>query len=299
MALTFINLNERWVNLFLNRPSIALGQTNKTMKRYLLTACSVCLAMIAIQAQQKEGKVIYERTVKLQFSFAGMPGGMEQQMPSSRTDKFELTFGNNQSLWKQAEQDNTDDEGPSFGGEGMQVRMVVAGSNDVLYSNFDNGRRMEKRELFDKTFIVDDTISKLKWKMTGETKSILNHICMKAVAVRTSKRMMMNMDNGVMERKEVDDTANIVAWFATDIPVSAGPSEFQGQLPGLILELDVRDGDQVYKAAIISEKADLAVIKEPTGKKKYTQAEFKKERDKMMEEMNRNNQGGQRIIRMN
>ncbi|MBP6215328.1 MAG: hypothetical protein KA399_03935, partial [Chitinophagaceae bacterium] len=65
------------------------------------------------------------------------------------------------------------------------------------------------------------------------------------------------------------------------------------------LELDVRDGDQVYKAAIISEKADLAVIKEPTGKKKYTQAEFKKERDKMMEEMNRNNQGGQRIIRMN
>lgn len=36
--------------------------------------------------------------------------------------------------------------------------------------------------------------------------------------------MMMNMDNGVMERKEVDDTANIVAWFATDIPVSAGPS---------------------------------------------------------------------------
>lgn len=41
------------------------------------------------------------------------------------------------------------------------------------------------------------------------------------------------------------------------------------------------------------------MIKEPTGKKKYTQAEFKKERDKMMEEMNRNNQGGQRIIRMN
>ncbi|MBK8141283.1 MAG: hypothetical protein IPK57_09825 [Chitinophagaceae bacterium] len=114
------------------------------MKRYLLTACSVWLAMMAVQAQQKEGKVIYDRTVKLQFSFAGMPGGMEQQMPSSRTDKFELSFGNNQSLWKQAEQENTDEEGPSFGGEGMQVRMVVAGSNDVLYSNFDNGRRMEK-----------------------------------------------------------------------------------------------------------------------------------------------------------
>lgn len=269
------------------------------MKRYLLTACSVWLAAIAVQAQQKEGKVIYERTVKLQFSFAGMPGGMEQQMPSSRTDKFELTFGNNQSLWKQAEAENGDDDAPTFGGEGMQIRMVVAGSNDVLYNNFESGRRVEKREMFDKTFIIDDSISKLKWKMTGETKTILNHNCMKAVGVRTSKRMMMNMDNGVMERKEVDDTANIVAWFATDIPVSAGPSEFQGQLPGLILELDVRDGDQVYKATNITEKADLAVIKEPTGKKRYTQAEFRVERDKMMEEMNRNNQGGQRIIRMN
>ncbi|MBL0306425.1 MAG: hypothetical protein IPQ25_10415 [Chitinophagaceae bacterium] len=52
----------------------------------------------------------------MQFSFQGMPGGMEQQMPSTRTDKFELTFGNNQSLWKAAEQEN-DEDGPSSGGE--------------------------------------------------------------------------------------------------------------------------------------------------------------------------------------
>lgn len=268
------------------------------MKKILIAGCALLTAALS-QAQQTQGKVTYDRTVKLQFSFAGMPGGMEQQMPSSRTDKYELTFGNNQSLWKAGEQDN-DDDGGSFSSEGgMQVRMVVAGSNDVLYNNFETGKRVERREMFDKTFIVDDTISKLKWKMTGETKTILNHNCMKAVATRTSKRMTMNMDNGVMERKEIDDTAAIVAWFATDIPVPAGPSEFQGQLPGLILELDVRGGDQVYKATSIAEKADLAVIKEPTGKKKYTQEEFRKERDKMMEEMNRNNQGGQRVIRMN
>ncbi len=267
------------------------------MKKILIAGCALLTAALT-QAQQNQGKVTYDRTVKLQFSFAGMPGGMEQQMPSTRTDKYELTFGNNQSLWKAAEQDN-DDEGPAFGGEGMQVRMVVAGSNDVLFNDFGTGKRVEKREMFDKTFIVDDTVTKLKWKMTGETKTILNHPCMKAIATRTSKRTVMNMDNGNMERKEIDDTATIVAWFATDIPVPAGPSEFQGQLPGLILELDVRDGDQVYKASSISEKADLAVIREPTGKKKYTQAEFRKERDKMLEEMNNSNQGGRRVIRMN
>ncbi len=259
---------------------------------------ALSLAISNLTAQQNQGKVTYNRTVKLQMSFAGMPGGLEQQLPSSRTDKYELVFGNNQSLWKQGEQEPEEEQ--SFGDGGMQIRMVVAGSNDVLYCNFDNSRRVEKREMFDKTFIVDDTITKLKWKMTGESKTILNHNCMKAEAVRISKRMTMNMDNGKMERKEIDDTAKIVAWFAMDIPVSAGPSEFQGQLPGLILELDVRNGDQVYLATSITETTDIAVIKEPTGKKKYTQEEFKIERDKMLEEMNRNNGGGnRRVIRMN
>ncbi|HOZ69437.1 MAG TPA: GLPGLI family protein [Chitinophagaceae bacterium] len=267
------------------------------MKKLLLFGMALSLAISNLTAQQNQGKVTYNRTVKLQMSFAGMPGGLEQQLPSSRTDKYELVFGNNQSLWKQGEQEPEEEQ--SFGDGGMQIRMVVAGSNDVLYCNFDNSRRVEKREMFDKTFIVDDTITKLKWKMTGESKTILNHNCMKAEAVRISKRMTMNMDNGKMERKEIDDTAKIVAWFAMDIPVSAGPSEFQGQLPGLILELDVRNGDQVYLANSIAETADLAVIKEPTGKKKYTQEEFKKEREKMMEEMNQNNGGNRRVIRMN
>lgn len=270
------------------------------MKKYLLAGLVMFAATYTVQAQLSQGKIVYDRTVKLQFSFAGMPGGMEQEMPTSRTDKFELTFGNNQTLWKQAESESEDDGGSFQTENGAHIRMVVAGSNDVLYFNLATGKKVESREVMDKNFIVEDTITKTKWKMTGETKSILNHNCMKATTTRTSKRTMMNMDNGVMERKEVDDTSVIVAWFATDIPVSAGPSEFQGQLPGLILEMDIKDGTQIYKAVSISEKADLAAIKEPAGKKRYTPEQFKEEREKMFKEMEQNNGGGgRRIIRMN
>ncbi|MEI9810360.1 MAG: GLPGLI family protein [Bacteroidota bacterium] len=97
---------------------------------------------------------------------------------------------------------------------------------------------------FEKKFIIDDSIRPLKWKMTTETKTILNHNCIKATAVQTSARTQMVMENGKMDRKEVQDTSLIVAWFATDIPVSGGPAEFQGQLPGLILEMDVANGRQ-------------------------------------------------------
>ena len=269
------------------------------MKQYILSLLGT-MTLFVSKAQQNQGKVMYDRTVKVQFSFAGMGGGAEHQVPSTRTDKYELLFGNGQSLWKQAESE-TEDEGGTFHSEnGAQIRMIVAGSNDVLFTSLETGKKVEKRELMDKSFIVDDTISKLKWKMTGETKTILNHNCMKATATRTSKRTIMNADNGVVERKEIDDTSAIVAWFAPGIPVSAGPSEFQGQLPGLILEMDIKDGTQTFKAVSISEKADLSEIKEPSGKNHYTAAEFLQEREKMMKEMEQNNGGGnRRVIRMN
>lgn len=269
------------------------------MKKLLIAGCAFLFTGTHLQAQQKQGVVTYERTSQMQISFHGMPGGMEQQMPKTRTDKFELTFGNNQSLWKAAEEETNETTDIGGEGSGMQIRMVMAGSNDVLFNNFETGKRVEKREVMDKAFIIDDTISSLKWKMTGETKTILNLPCMKATASNIRTRTQMNMDNGKMERKEITDTVNIVAWFTTSIPVSAGPAEYQGQLPGLILEMDIKDGTQIFKATSISEKADLATIKEPTGKKRYTPAEFKKERDKMMAEMNLNNGGGNRQIRIN
>lgn len=265
------------------------------MKKILYTAVGIFLSIFA-WTQQKQGTVTYERTTQVQMRLAGSDNEMEQIIPKSRTDKFELSFANNQSLWKMAPQDNNDDDN-TFGGNGMQIRMIVAGSNDVLYCDFDAAKKIERKEVFDKKFIVEDSIQPMKWKLSDETKTILNHLCRKATATQFNKRMMMNVDNGKIERKEIEDTSNIVAWFTTDIPVSAGPAEFQGQLPGLILEMNIHDGRQVYKALGISEKTDVASIKEPNGKKRYTTEEFNKERDKMMDEMQRNNQGGQRVIR--
>ena len=264
------------------------------MKKILIAGCLV-LSVLMLQAQQNAGTVTYERVTKM---IARMNiNGVESEMPRTRKDNFELTFGNNQSLWKAVEQENDETNNSSDGG--MQIRMVVAGSNDVMHVNFETGKRTEKREFMDKIFIVDDSISKLKWKMTGETKTILNHNCMQATTTRITSQTRMTMDDGKMERKEVQDTSNIVAWFTSDIPVSAGPGEYQGQLPGLILEMDISNGRQTFIATGISEKADLGIIKEPTGKKHYTPYEFKKERDKMMKEMEKNNMGGDRQIRIN
>jgi GLPGLI family protein len=259
------------------------------MKKIMMAGCLLFTAGM-VQAQQKEGKVVYERVSQMVARFN--INGVDQEMPQTRKDNFELIFGSGKSLWRTIEKDEDNDAG---GGDGVQVRMIIAGSNDVLFTNFENGKRTEKREFMDKTFIVDDSVGKLKWKMTGETKVIMNHTCMKATTEKISTQMRMNINNGVVEKKEIQDTAVVIAWFANDIPVPAGPAEYQGQLPGLILEMDINNGKQKFIAKSVSEKADMAEIKEPTGKKHYTPAEFKIERDKLLAEMQKNNQGGRSI----
>jgi len=253
------------------------------------------LAVTTASAQQKEGRAVYERTIQLQLRMQGMGDEVEHMLPRSRTDKLEVLFGNNQSLRRTVEDETPDENTGSEGG--MQIRMIATGSNDIMYMNFSNGRVVEQREFATKNYIVADSVHSLNWKLTGETTTILTYLCQQAVAQRIGKRTMMTMENGQMKQQDMADTSNIVVWFTPSIPVPAGP-EYQGQLPGLILAIDINNGKTVYKAIEVSPKADLAVIKEPVKGKKVTAGEFAKERDKMLQEMQQNNSGRGRTIRV-
>ena len=63
--------------------------------------------------------------------------------------------------------------------------------------------------------------------------------------------------------------------------------------------MDLNSGRQTFKATEISAKADIAAIKEPKNGKKVTRDQFRKETQKMMDEMQKNNQSGGRVIRFN
>jgi GLPGLI family protein len=261
----------------------------------LLTAGWFIFLMSHVQAQQTSGTVTYVRTMQMQMHINDNQQG-ERTIPQTRTDKFELSFGNNQSLWKHADDEMENDE-MSGGGNGVQIRMIGPGQDDISYCNFDLAKKVDQRDMFDKKFIVTDSIKKLNWKLTGETQTLLGHVCQQAIAEHPTKRMTMNMDNGKMERKEVDDTTKVIAWFTTDISVPAGP-EVAGQLPGLILLLDMGDGRTVYKATEISDKVKVSDIKEPVKGKKVTPDEFRAETKKMMDEMQENHPGGNRTFRI-
>lgn len=260
---------------------------------------SICISFLGY-AQMKEGRVVYERTFQLPARIFSANAEIASQLPRSRTDQYELLFGNNQSLWQYLPDANSEGDPNSVtAGGGTMVFRFAGGSNDISYCNLDKGTRVDQREIADKNYVVTDSIRKLKWKLTDETKSILNYNARKAIAQRIGTRTQMSMENGQMKREQVADTTSIIAWFTTDIPVSAGPGTYQGQLPGMILELEENNGRTVFRAVEVSTKVSVAKIKEPKDGKKITATEFDKEREKVMEEMRRNAPNGMRIRTMN
>jgi len=240
------------------------------------------LILFAANGQEKQGRVLYERTVQMQVAMQGMADEMAQLLPRSRKDRLEVLFGNNQSLRRTATAQIPED--PFADENGMQVHFMAADANDITHTNFTTGQVVEQREFGARNYIITDSIQKLSWKLTGETSILLNYPCQKAVAQRIGKRMVMSMNNGQMQRQEVADTANITAWFTLSIPVPAGP-EYQGQLPGLMLQVDIADGRTIYQAVEVATQADISAIKPPSKGKKVTAEAFIKERDKLMKNM--------------
>lgn len=271
------------------------------MKKNILNIAA--LLLLSATAISQQGKIVYERTVQLQIQFAMNSNGgggalsddaVMNMMPKSISNKFELQFANFQSIWKEVDEPNNEPENMNFGGgHGNAVVSVRAfgGGDEFSFCDLNNARKVDQKELGTKKVVVEDSLRSLKWKLSEETKTILGKVCRKATAEKVATRMMMTMNNGKMERQEKSDTNQIIAWFTLEVPVPAGPAEYQGQLPGLILEMDINKGKTVYKAIEFSDKVDVANIKEPKTGKRMTAPEFEAERQKMMDEMMKNNGG--------
>lgn len=120
-----------------------------------------------------------------------------------------------------------------------------------VYRDIENEKRTDIIEMLGKIYIVEDSVRSPKWKVMNKIKEVNGYMCMMAVTVDTIKNQQ------------------ITAWFADNLPVSIGP-ELYGGLPGLILELDVNEGDIVITAKKIEMKTiteDINIPKKLKGKK--------------------------------
>jgi GLPGLI family protein len=242
------------------------------------------LLILPVHAQIKEGKIIYKSSTQVKV-LTNNPV-FENMAKQAQHNQFELLFANNQTLWKKAGEDHT-----TWDSQDGKVRftMIVPEGNAVIYNDLTGLRKTEQRELAEKKYLVQDSIRRMDWKISDEVKPILNHNCQKATAQVISQAPGTAEKNSGSSSEIISDTMNIIAWFTTDIPVSSGPDSCQGQLPGMILELNENNGATIYTATAISTTVNIADIKEPKTGKKVTPSEYQKEKQRILQNMSGNN----------
>lgn len=244
-----------------------------------------------IEAQNFQGLATYksQRKLNIKLDSAQIESGRHQDMMAMLQKQFQktyvLSFNKEESVYREDEQL----EAPQPAG--MQLMVVNTNGSDILYKNIRENRFSNQNESFSKLFLIKDILIDHNWKLKGETKFIGEYECRKATTTRQVRVIQggvsVNGDKDLTENEEQEMKEQIVsAWYAPEIPLSHGPSNYHG-LPGLILE--VNDGTTtIVCSKIILNPDNKITINEPKKGKVLSQGEYDSIMEKKMQEMEEN-----------
>ena len=163
-----------------------------------------------------------------------------KNQPQFKKLKSTLTFEDNKTLFTPVEDDGNNN---SFWGDDAMVKQNNTTFMDLLAGTF-----ISQKQVFETTFLLKDSIRKIKWKITDETQEIAGYTCRRANAL-------------------VLDSVYLVAFYTDQIPVSGGPEGFTG-LPGMILGLAMPHENITWFATKVTESYPDAKAMAPPKKGK-------------------------------
>lgn len=181
---------------------------------FIIALTSLALSASAQTQFITKGRIEFERKINQHKPLEDQSENiwykeMLKAYPKFVNDVFELRFDNKRSVYKLAKE-NPDNKylqaGTPADGEGV-VQDLVAHTTST------------RRDVFETTYLIQDSLRNLEWRITDETREIAGFECRKAVT-------------------KIYDSVYVVAFYTDQIAVSSGPETFGG-LPGMILGLAV------------------------------------------------------------
>jgi GLPGLI family protein len=156
-----------------------------------------------------QGKIEFERTVNqyAQLDDNNSWTDLEKKMmPKFRTNYFDLLFTRSKTIYR---------PGREIAQPANQSFFQQPAQDNVIFSDLDNEKSISQKKVFEETFLIQDSLRKIKWKITDETRTIAGFACRRANAL-------------------IMDSIYVVAFYTDEILTSGGPESFTG-LPGMIL----------------------------------------------------------------
>lgn len=186
------------------------------MKKIFPIALSLMLVALSAKSQQifiNEGKIEFEKKVNLHKILDDYGGSwlenFKDKIPQFRTDYFNLYFKDSKTLFEK-EKDN-EEKIPFFSDD--------KSLDDIVYTDLQNQTFTKKENVFEQVFLLNDSIRKIDWRITNDTRNIAGFECRKAIG-------------------KVLDSVYIIAFYTDQITVSGGPLSFCN-LPGMILGIAI------------------------------------------------------------
>jgi GLPGLI family protein len=197
----------------------------------------------------KAGSISYERRIS-QFAALGNSEDdsnmwmeeLKKQFPKVVADNFTLQFNSKESFYYLTKE-NPDNK---------YINMLFKPSEtNYVNQKHESGTVTSAATIFENTYLVNDSLVKYEWKITGEVRDIAGFECKKAVT-------------------KICDSVVVVAFYTDQIPVQAGPENFNG-LPGMILGIAVpRLGTTIFATSISLQAAPNYVLPTLSKPKKST-----------------------------
>jgi GLPGLI family protein len=195
------------------------------------------------------GSISYERRIS-QFAALGNSEDdsnmwmeeLKKQFPKVVADNFTLQFNSKESFYYLTKE-NSDNK---------YINMLFKPSEtNYVNQKHESGTVTSAATIFENTYLVNDSLVKYEWKITGEVRDIAGFECKKAVT-------------------KICDSVVVVAFYTDQIPVQAGPENFNG-LPGMILGIAVpRLGTTIFATSISLQAAPNYVLPTLSKPKKST-----------------------------
>ena len=217
------------------------------MKSKIFILVIITFSQLGTNAQQfiTKAKIEYEVKANIQKTMGNgtFEDMLKDQMPTFKTGYYDFTFTDNKSVYKFDHWNEESKKVPQW--------WRKSDEDNVWYYNYNTDRYDNQKSLFGTLINLEDTIPKLKWRITNDTRVIAGFNCRKAVST-------------------IFDSVYVFAFYTDEIMISGGPCSING-LPGMILGVTIpRLYTSWVATKVMLNNVDEGSIKPVASKKTYT-----------------------------
>ncbi len=208
----------------------------------LIFVCS----QVRVSAQQFITKAVieYEVTANIKKTMGNnmFTDMIKDQVPQFKTGYFDFTFANDKSIYKF----------DRWADESKRVPQWYKKSDEenVWYCDYEADKLNMQKSVAGGSISIEDSMRKMRWRITNDTRVIAGFNCRKAVAV-------------------MFDSVYVFAFYTDEIMISGGPCSING-LPGMTLGVTI---PRLYTSWIATKVmltgVDEKIIKPVSARKYY------------------------------